>query len=387
MTQHVTELRSAGTPGSSASSDTRVVGSLLVRPVALRDGNSLHALLRSALPGVIADRERWLKRWRWSCWDNLFRGDRPAGWVLEDDEEIVGHLGAVYVPLRVRGRRRLGQIGTDYAIAPAATVRGGAFAGLALAEVFFDQTGNAIPLATTANEKTAAVFGRFGCQPIAWTREFWRVRTTLDAQLRACYGGVSRLWRHALSGTPGRALGGSLVRIMTALQRGPTIPLPQACTLEITNPTLAGDLSKLSGPGDFAFDRSSRYLQWRHARQPEHHNCRVLVLRKRNRGPIAAAYLFVDDASDPPVAWIEDVLLPTNSLELLRTLLCAAQRMAASAGADYLFCTTGNPCYRPLFWQLGWESRARNAPGLLIGGSVELPSMASPFSFWHGVMF
>ncbi|MDM8008192.1 MAG: hypothetical protein QUV05_18795, partial [Phycisphaerae bacterium] len=169
--------------------------SLKPRPVRPEDAVSLHKLLVAELPDIPADHQRWLARWNWQYRDNPFRQDRPAGWVLADGERVVGHLGAVYVPVIAAGRSAVGVIGADYVVSQDALKAGGTFAGLQLAQAFFEGTSACLHMATTANEKTGAVFGRFGCRPVDWTREFFRASTSLVQQIRTCRGGANRVVR------------------------------------------------------------------------------------------------------------------------------------------------------------------------------------------------
>ena len=91
-------------PAPARTTGPRRPDALHLREVEPADGQAVHALLTANIPGVLEDRGRWLRRWQWQYWDNPFRADRPAGWVLTDGDHIVGHLGAVYVPFRVGSR-------------------------------------------------------------------------------------------------------------------------------------------------------------------------------------------------------------------------------------------------------------------------------------------
>ena len=72
-------------------------------------------------------------------------------------------------------------------------------------------------------------------------------------------------------------------------------------------------------------------------------------------------YLTVDDP-----AFVEDLIVLPGRPDVVRSLLCAALRLAADHQADYLVTATGRCELRPLFWELGFESRARSAPAAVI---------------------
>ena len=401
---------------------------LTLRPVEPKDAEAIHALLVAAIPDVLADRQRWLSRWVWQYWDNPYRRDRPAGWVLVDGDLIVGHLGAVYVPLRVGSGRATGVVGADYAVAEGAIARGSVFAGLQLAEAFFSAAEDCVAMATTANEKTAAVFSRFGCEPIAWTREFWRARANLTQQIRACHGASSRIARRLLSGPAGSIISGVLGRCYRRLRHQPAIPIPAGCRLETTMPQLAGDLGWLwegfawsgavpnaGGPtgagneggdarrvesdraGVVGIDRAQSYLDWRYARHPERDNIRVLVVRDGDGQPTGTAVVFLDERETRRIAFVEELIALPDRMEVVRTLLCSALRLACDHEADYVVTTTGRPAIRHVFRELGFESRARSAPAVVIQPTPTSfapgpdarhgESIAEHLDFWHGEMF
>jgi hypothetical protein len=376
---------------------------LELRAVQREDGPAVHALLRSALPGLPSDPDRWLARWTWQCWQNPFRESVPPGWVLIDERQIVGHLGAVCVPLWAPGARRTGMIGTDYVVAPAAVSRGGVFAGLQLAQAFFAAAEDRVPIATTANELTGAVFARFGCRAVSWTRELWRADTGLRGQVRSCVGVRSRPARRLLTGLPGRVVLPLLARAHGFLRRLPSVPLPGGMRLSSERPDgLCGSLAGLAGgPGEPAalaiggctaaqplLDRCEQYFRWRYTSHPERASVEVLCVRDGSDRLVAAAVVFHDHRQDGPVTWVEEVIGPGGP-DLLRTLYCAALRAAAAAGAKRLLTTGGHPAMRSLFWELGFESRSRTAPALVIRPpAVDQPEWdPDSVEFWHALMF
>lgn len=423
---------------ASASSAPAPGRPLTLRPVEPHDGPALHDLLINNLSDVLCDRARWLQRWQWQAWDNPFRGQRSAGWVLADGDRLVGHIGAVYLPVCLGGAKRLGMIATDYVVAPDATARGGVFAGLQLAQAFFDAAGDLVALATTANDKTGAVFQRFGGEAADWTREFWRASTSLAQRIRACRGANSRLTRAMLAGGFGRTLGQALSRAYRRLNTEPAIPIPPGCWLETTVPQLAGDLPAIrsarcdfswpsakgpSGKGPsgkrrsgkgrsgkgrsregpsaktvpagvpFRVDRSLDYFQWRYVQHPQREQIRVITVRQREGQPIGGVIVFCEDRGTQRRAYVEDLLLAAPRPDIVRTLYTAALRHAAGQGADYLVTTTGRADLRPIFWELGFESRARNAPAVVVRLPAEPasepshPQSLGSLEFWHGAMF
>lgn len=375
---------------------TATACTLRLRTAEPSDGEAIHALLTANIPGIIGDRGRWLRRWQWQYWSNPFRGHRPAGWVLVDADRIVGHLGAVYVPFRVGLEHTLGIIGADYAVSADALARGGVFAGLQLAKAFFDAAENAVPMATTANEKTAAVFSRFGCLAVPWTQEFWRAPVTIARQIRACRGATSRIARKLLTQPGGSAVAYVAGQIYRATRRRPGIPLPPGCRLEITTPRLASDISRVADQSvRVGIDRSADYFEWRYNQHPERANVRVITLRRDDASAVAGAFVFHEDRGPERLAFIEDLIVPANRPDAVRTLLCATLRLAADNDADTLITMTGRHEFRGIYWELGFESRARSAPAAVIryravqpptcsGGT---PTLDTHLELWHGAMF
>ena len=405
-------VRSTGSSQSSSG--------LSLRPVGPEDAEAVHDLLVASIPDVLADRSRWLARWRWQYWDNPYREDRAAGWVLADGDRIVGHLGAVHIPLRVDEERVSGVIGADYAVADDAITRGGMFAGLQLAEAFFTAARGGVALATTANENTGAVFARFGCRPVAWTREFWRAPATLAQQIRVCCGATSRVARALLRGRAGPVVSGVLGWYCRRFDHRPAVPIPPGCHLETTVPQLAGDLGwiwegfawsvadagfalpdevqtgrrsagvgQVEGSGLSSIDRCQVYLEWRYSRHPERENIRVLVVRDRDGQPTGAAVVFFDERGGRLTAFIEELIVLPDRMDVARTLLCAAVRLACDHEADRVVTTPGRRAIRHLFWELGFECRARSAPAVVIQlpGGPAAEKLDGHLNFWHGEMF
>ncbi|MBP7936408.1 MAG: hypothetical protein KA354_17345 [Phycisphaerae bacterium] len=381
-----------------------------LREVRLEDGPAVHARLRAAIPGTLSDLQRWLRRWRWQCLDNPFRGQRPAGWVLVDGEAVVGHIGVVYLPLRVGAGRRIGQVVADYVVSPEATARGGLFAGLRLAQAFMAAAEGQVPLATTANDKTGAVLGRYGCRPVEWTRELWRAPATPEQEIRSCLGGASRVVRRLLRAKAGAILGRAAGGCCRLLGIRPRLPLPAGCRLEVLEAPAIQELEylasmRLSYGATCSIDWSADYLDWRYARHPEWKDTRVLVLRRFDGRALGGAVVFCERLDERRIAFVEELAAPRCSpllsskappggaeematdagdgeIPLVRALLIAALRAAVDLDADYLVATAGRGSYRSLFWELGFESRARNAPALVLPEGI-----AADPAFQHGMMF
>lgn len=370
-----------------------------IRPVRPDDGPALHQLLADSIPDVLPDRARWLARWQWQSWSNPYREDRPAGHVLAAGDHIVGHIGAVFLPLLIGNAPVTGAIGVDYAISPEYAARGGLFAALELAQAFFKSCDGCVAMATTANDKTNAVFSRFGCRPVGWTKEFWRAPASLDQQIRSCRGGSNRILRRLL-----RSRLGPLVTRLTAAghrsaRRFPALPMPRGCWLETTVPKLARDLGQLwkevsaSVAADpqtrLTVDRTQNYIDWRYAAHPERENIRVLVLRGGEGRPVGAAVVFRERRHDRDVVYIEDVIALPGRSDIVRVLVCAALRLACSHGAQFLVTSPGSRAVRDLFWELGFETRARNAPAAVIalGGCNLSDPPDDHVEFWHSMMF
>ncbi len=395
---------------SSAANDPFVL-----RPIERGDTEVVHRLLREGLTDVLADYSRWLARWKWQYWNNPFRFGRPAGYVLVHDGNVVGHLGAVYLPLRIGMDRYTGVVGCDYVVSPEATKVGGMFAGLQLAERLFADAENFLVMATTANDKTNAVFGRFGCKPIPWTREFWRAPADVGQLIRGLYGGNNRVIRRILSAPGGYWLTRQMSKGCRLLHHSPSVDLPKGCRLEISMPRSPCALGtvyekQLSSKGAhkhqgsaevasprpalFSVDRSQDYLDWRYVSHPERENIRTIAVNNEQGDPIGAAILFLEKTDRRFVAYLEELVVLLNRRDVLHTLFCTALDMAWRHGVDYLVTTGGRPAYRHIFWELGFESRARNAPAAVIqAGSRGIAEQMLPrplenhIEFWHGDMF
>lgn len=399
--------RAAAKPSAPGGAGVRV------RPVEPSDAPAVHRLLVASLPDVLADRDRWLARWRWQYWDNPYRQDRPAGFVLTDGSQVYGHLGAVYVPLCLGDARAAGVIGADYVVAPEAVALGGAFVALELVQKLVSACPGAVLMATTANEKTGAVFSRFGCKAVDWTRGFWRASTGLSQQVRTCCGGRSRLFRRALSGQVGRLTSPLAVAGFRAAGRLPAIPIARGWSLDTLAAACAPELAPLwerirserTTAGDAGSSNSAmaglcvrcepEYLDWRYARHPERDRISVQMLRDADRRPLAAAVLFADERADRTVTYLEEMICRASDRTSLRTLLCAALRLAAAGGAEYLVTAPGEFALRNVYWELGFEERARNAPAVVVGwpdasagGACETRGFTTDrLEFWHGMMF
>lgn len=414
LADHSSSSSSQANSLSSAQRDAETA--LHLRTADPADGEAIHALLVANMPGILANRDRWLRRWHWQRWDNPYRCNRPTGWVLTQDDRIVGHLGAVYLPLRIGSVRQIGVVVTDYVVDQTAIARKGLFAGLELAQAFFDSAGNTLyPMATTANEKTGAVFGRFGCQAVPWTKELWRAPTTPAQQIRTLYGANHRVARRLLNTSVGAFMAKLLGRYYQTVRHRLSVPIPHGDWLETTVPQLAWDLGTLferiyetrttdateesTMALSFGIDRTADYLYWRYGQHPECDNIRVLMIRDNEGHPIGGAVVFCEDRQTQRLAFVEDLIVLPDRPDVVRSLLCAALMLAADHHADYLITTTGRYELRPLFWELGFESRARSAPAAVIRdeqkSESDLPATSShtPLSLddrlelWHGAMF
>ena len=307
-------------------------------------------------------------------------------------------MGAVYVPLRVGGERRIGQIVADYVISPDATARGGLFAGLRLAQAFVTASDGFVPMATTANDKTGAVLGRYGCRPVPWTRELWRAPATPAQEIRSCLGGSSRIVRRVLRTRMGTVFGDAAGWCSRASGFRPPLPLPGGCRLEVLEAPAIRKLEPLVGlpPSSEAcctIDLSADYLDWRYARHPEWNDLRVLVIRRADGRAIGGAVVFCERIDKRRITFVEELVAPrceanspseaaASDTPMVRALLCSALRVAVDLDADLLVTTTGRDDLRPLFWELGFESRTRNAPALVLPEEI-----ANDPVFHHGMMF
>lgn len=403
-----------------------------VRPVTQADGPSIHALLAATLPDVLADYQRWLERWHWQYWQNPFRGSRSAGWVLAErrsghianeniasesignGERVLGHLGAVYLPLRIGDQQLTGVIGADYAVSDGAAGQGSGGTALELAQRLFAESGTHVVMITTANEKTGAVFGRFGGKAVPWTREFWQASSTLAQQIRSRRSG-NPISRRFFSGRVGSLLLHTLAAAYRLVGHVPAVPISSGCRLEIVEPESTNALatfwqqSVLASlkPSDTAawpiwqtqltLERSQTWLDWRYTQHPERHRMRMLIVRDADDAIRGSAIVFRDKCKDRHVCYVEDMMVWPHRVGTLRTLLCAALRYAKECGAEQVVTTPGNSAVRTIFSELGFQQRICQSPSTVIymssslrQASVSVPPGFSPsehFDFWHGLVF
>ena len=204
-------------------------------------------------------------------------------------------------------------------------------------------------------------------------------------------------------------------RLYQMTHHRPGVPIPRGCWLETTVPQLAWDLGVLfervnaspaTGAADestvalpFGIDRKTDYLHWRYSRHPERDNIRVLLIRGNEGRPIGGVVVFCEDRGTQRLAFIEDLIVLPDRPDVVRSLLCAALSLAADHQADFLVTTTGRYELRPLFWELGFESRVRSAPAAVIRreqatdrNQPPIPALVTAslddrLELWHGAMF
>jgi hypothetical protein len=383
-----------------------------IRPVVLADGESVYRLIGQAFDMVMPDLDAWLKYWKWKTWDNPFRADRSVGFAGEHAGEIVGYLGGVHIPLRIMGKHCIGVIPTEFSVSARADGSARGVLALQLAEAFCEEARQAgvYVISTTSNEKTAAIFGRFDCMPVEWTKELWRAPVTLRQQIRSTWGGGHRLMRGVLNSP----VGGGVLQVIAGIYRvsggRPSVRLPRGHVLCEEGPELlerdvvelhthlegASEASDQHTPFDVGVDRSSEYLKWRYLDHPDVEDVGVFVIRDRGQRLVAAEVVQVHARTDDRVAYVEELLFPSSRSDLAKRLLCAALNWAADRGAAYLFTAPGRVAYRSMYWELGFESRGRSAPAVVaqktpprqIGLDIDLAEVLSDqLELWHGGMF
>ena len=72
-----------------------------MRGVVETDGAEVFELLQAR--GLFApdQRDTWFRYAAWAYWRNPYRGDRPPGWVIEEQGRIVAYVGCVFMPYRL----------------------------------------------------------------------------------------------------------------------------------------------------------------------------------------------------------------------------------------------------------------------------------------------
>jgi len=388
----------------------------------LEDAGDIHKLITTTFLNAIADKQRWLAHWNWVGWNNPYRNNRPVGWVAEHQGRIVGYIGCVHLPLLIAGQKHIGAIPAGFCVAPDAASQGGVFTGLQLAQAFCDDAKDAgfVVMATTANEKTATIFSRFDCKTVAWTKELWRVPVNIKQKIRTYKGSNNRIIRRILNSPMGNTIMNASAWIYQIFNQEPSIPLPGKCAIEehmvmevlddlshlheILNSNHESEINPPGNthadnyePSGFFVERSAKYLSWRYAQHPQSDQIRVILLRDKHGQLIGGTVVFLEILSNSHVAYVEELIFPSRCLNIAKTLLCAALQLASNLNADYLVTSSGRLAYRPIFWELGFESRARSAPAAVIQRSfmsnennsiVPLSEhLDDSLQLWHGEMF
>jgi hypothetical protein len=342
------------------------------------------------------------------CWNNPFRDRRPAGWVFEAEGQIAGHLGVVCLPLRSAKTRILGLVGVDYAIDPEAKLDGLAFAGLQLAKALFDEGQDCAVLATTANDKTGAVFQRFGSIPVDWTKELWMAPATREQLVRTLLGGRNRILRRMHGSVLGRPFLRSYLSL-SGQRRMPRVQLAAGWRLDIReldssldHVSLWNELTGLSGRGDgckaeadsaicFSVDHDIDFYTWRYDSHPDRSLIRVIQLRDSGGLLLGAAIVQLPELQQSDRAYIEALISAGDRRDVLYSLFSAALRLAYQDGAAALVTTAGCQAYRPMFWEMGFTSCARSGPAFVIklpeSLAVDASTLSGNLLFWHGAMF
>jgi len=377
---------------SPQTSQTRLAGN--VRCVQCSDGPAIHALLSAGRISRMPELQHWLKRWQWATWDNPFRNDRPAGWVVLDHNRIIGHLGAVYAPFIDHGSNRTAMIAVVPVVDATKSNGNADIAIQQLAQAFFAGSDNCVPIITAADPQFAAAFIRSGCHAIEWTRQRWRMPANITQMIQTIHGGKHRLLSNLFATAVGRRTTHWLENVYRRLGRLPRIPVPTGCRMEITTPRLANDhclMNERSNQGaTIGIDRSPAYLRWRYAEHPEHQHIRVVMIRNSDEHPIAAAIVYIEEMPGRRIAYIEDLEVADNRRDLLHTLMAAALRTAIETGAQLLITTAGRYGLDQLYAEFGFRLQRRRGPAVLIDPSrvsCNAETLQTNFELWHGGLF
>lgn len=395
--------------------DRAVQVGLVLRPVLPEDAEGIHALLIANSPYVIGDRRRWLSQWMWKYGNNPFRQDRPAGWILAEGDRLIGHLGAIYMPIRFNEESLAGVMATDFVVAGQIIGLKREEVGSNLLEAFLAAADDCVVLANPANEEDMARFADYGCQPVQSSRQWWRAPTTLLQEIHTCHCATSRIAR-LLSRLGGAVLLGPAERGYRLLGHRPGIPIPRGCRLETTVPQLARDLGSLYervaaeqtrnkthrfSQTDhllpLAIDHNQDYLDWRYTHHPERENLRVLMVRDEDADLLGACVVYLDERGTQLTVLIEELIVFPGCSDVIRTLLCAALKLACDHKADALVTMTGKASFQSIFNSLGFQHHPQAVSAVMIQegciGSSTDPNPSSILShernleFWHGALF
>jgi hypothetical protein len=149
-----------------------------------------------------------------------------------------------------------------------------------------------------------------------------------------------------------------------------------------------GSLDGSYSVGTLGIERTAKYLRWRYVRHPQPAQFRLFLVRDAQGIAQGAAIVSRNQRPDRRQAVVEELIAPVIRPDMVKALLCAALRWAADAELENLMTMPGRSAFRPLYWELGFETKARSAPAAVVPRGIADPaSVERSFEIWHGAMF
>ena len=307
---------------------------------------------------------RYPDRWRWLYLENPFipRQFGLPAWIALCDGEIVGYIGAMFVPCQIAGSKRIVLWAVDLVVSALYCGRGIASRLMKVVmdahEVFLALT--MVPESRHLIIKHGGIEGPkaevyFYTNRVETCRLFAAVRSRLEQRLGES---VARLvWRAvAASGAPWLFAKGCEVRLKT-LQRRKDVPR-KSMTANMRRVVgrfgqEADDLWQSSGQRyDLAVVRGRDYLNWKYIDQPgTHYECFYGYLG----GVLSGLVIFrMGTSPEPRLGIIADVLWANGHDALVADLLQFALDYLHRENAIGVYCASSVPVVIEALEQLGF---------------------------------
>lgn len=287
---------------------------------------------------IVADSpENWNRLWRHNPALAQSKVNRPIGWVLEADGQVVGYLGNISLECRY-GDRTLTAVATHgFAVDPPYRA-----VALSLASAFYRQKSVDLHLSTSAIEATGKIAIAFKCAPLPQSDYapvlFWVSRPY----------SFSRALMRKLNVSPLLSPIGSIFAALAIgsdkffRRRWPRQSAPELAVSEIRPDDIGNDFQilwteKLSERRRLYADRTPATLRWHFEIPGDRGLARVLCCHKQGR---LCGYAVVRSDTDPKnglrKSIIADMIAIQDDPAVIKALWVAAYEHARNAGSHIL---------------------------------------------------
>lgn len=131
-----------------------------IRAVELKDYKEIKSLhLRNDLS--ILEEDKWINFWRSNPLNKNINNKFPIGWVLLDEQKIVGHLGNIVKEYYFKHKRLVVACSHAWVVDQKYRIE-----SLKLKNIFFSQNNIDIFIVSTPNKTTEKIFSRYGAKKI-----------------------------------------------------------------------------------------------------------------------------------------------------------------------------------------------------------------------------